>query len=36
MDLDPLSGQQVEKIVREIVATPSDIVEKVAVAMGDR
>lgn len=36
MDLDPLSGEQVEKIVRDIVATPPDIVEKVAVAMGDR
>lgn len=36
MDLDPLPGAAVEKVVRDIVNTPPDIVEKVAVAMGDR
>jgi hypothetical protein len=32
LDLDPVSGEEVQKIVRAIVATPADIVQKVQAA----
>jgi hypothetical protein len=32
LDLDPVSGEEVQKIVRSIVGTPSDIVQKVQAA----
>ena len=32
LELDPVSGEDVQKIVRSIVATPADIVQKVQAA----
>jgi hypothetical protein len=32
LDLDPVSGEEVQKIVRAIVGTPADIVRKVQAA----
>jgi tripartite-type tricarboxylate transporter receptor subunit TctC len=32
LDLDPVSGEEVQKIVRDIVSTPADIVQKVQAA----
>jgi hypothetical protein len=34
LDIDPTSGEEVEKLTREVMAQPADVIEKLKTLMG--